>query len=95
METLKNPTTLSCIVFANDFGIPPVNSLLELYRREKNPDEQFQFSGQVNQNIGHLMGFVFKDVLGYTEQEDDCTIDILGAKTATLFLNGPTVTFKS
>ena len=41
METIRNPITMSNIAFANDLGIPPVKSLLVIYRRKMKPAEDF------------------------------------------------------
>lgn len=45
--------------------------------------------------MGALMGFIFKFVLGYTDQKERCTINKFRVKTATRFLNGPVVSFES
>ena len=94
METIKNPLTLSNIVFANDMGIPPVKSLVTIYKRKVNPDVDFQFTGAQSQYMGALMGFVFKFVLDYQFQKERCKVDILGVKTATRFLMGPIIDFE-
>lgn len=95
METIRNPVTMSCIVFANDMGVPPVKSLINIYALRNHPASTFVFSGQESQFMGSLMGFVFKFVLGYKKQKDRCTVNEWGVKTAARFLDGPTVTFES
>lgn len=94
METIKNPIKLSCIVFANDVGVPPVKSLLVIYQREKAPDEDFIFTYKESQYLGTLMGYIFKYVLNYKGQAERCKVEILGVKKATRFLNGPLVNFE-
>ena len=83
------------IVFANDLDVPPVKSLLLLYERTMNPAPDFKFSPTESQCMGALMGFIFKFVLGYTDQKERCTINKFEVKTATRFLNGPVVSFES
>lgn len=94
MDTIADPVTMSCIAFANDMGIPPVRSLLVIYRRKMNPAAGFKFTARESQSMGALMGFVFKFVLGYREQKERCKVDDLGVNTATRFLNGPVVEFE-
>ena len=94
LETIENPITMSCIAFANDMGIPPVKSLLVIYRRKNNPADGFKFTAQESQSMGALMGYVFKYVLKYADQKERCVVNDLGIKTATRFLNGPVVEFE-
>lgn len=94
METIRNPITMSNIAFANDMGIPPVKSLLVIYRRKMNPADGFRFTAQESQSMGALMGFVFKFVLGYQCQKERCVVNDLGIKTATRFMMGPVVDFE-
>lgn len=65
---IKNPVRMSNIAFANDMGGPPVRSLITIYEREKNPSENF--TAVRSQQMGALMGFVFKYVLNYQSQKD-------------------------
>ena len=85
---------MSNIAFANDLGIPPVKSLLVIYRRKMNPAEDFKFTAQKSQSMGALMGFVFKFVLDYQYQKERCVVNDLGIKTATRFMMGPVVDFE-
>lgn len=94
METIRNPITMSNIAFANDLGVPPVKSLLVIYRRKVNPANGFKFSPQESKCMGALMGFVFKFILGYQSQKERCTVNDLGVKTAARFMNGPVVDFE-
>lgn len=94
LDTIRNPVTMSNIAFANDMGIPPVKSLLVIYRRKMNPADGFKFAAQESQSMGALMGFVFKYVLGYQDQKERCGVNDLGVKTATRFMNGPVVEFE-
>lgn len=93
IETIKDPLLMSNIAFANDLEIPPVKSLLLIYKRRMNPDRHFQFSDIESRSLGALMGFIFKFVLGYTSQKERCKIDEFGIKTATRFLDGPVTEF--
>ena len=92
METIKNPVTLSNIVFANDMEVPPVKSLIEIYKRRFEPTTNF--TAVQSQSMGSLMGFIFKDVLGYTKQKERCAVKKLGVKTATRFEDGPVWEFE-
>ncbi len=87
IETIKNPITLSNIVFANDMGVPPVKSLITIYERKVNSSTDF--TAVQSQYMGALMGFVFKFVLKYTNQKERCVVNQLGVKTATKFWAGP------
>ena len=91
IETIRNPMSMSNIVFANDMGIPPVKSLITIYKRKRNPQNTFKLSARESQSIGALMGFVFKFVLGYQHQKERCTVNELGVKTATRFFDGPII----
>lgn len=94
IDMIKNPISMSNIVFANDMGIPPVKSLVTLYMRKKSPSSDFCFTAQQSQNMGALMGFVFKFVLDYQYQKERCVVNLLGVKTATRFLLGPVIEFE-
>ena len=97
MATIEDPILMGKIVFANDLGIPPVKSLLLIYKRKMNPADGFQFDHYESRSIGALMGFVFKFVLGYTDQKERCAVNQYGIQTATRFLkkdsDGVDVTF--
>ena len=93
IETIKDPVLMSNIAFANDLEIPPVKSLLLIYKRKVNPAAGFEFDTQESRCIGALMGFVFKFVLGYKEQKERCRVGMYGIKEATRFLDGPVVEF--
>lgn len=93
IETIKDPVLMSNIAFANDLEIPPVKSLLLIYKRKVNPPTGFEFNVNESRSIGALMGFVFKFVLGYKNQKERCKVDEYGIKTATRFFDGPVVEF--
>ncbi len=94
IKTIEDPITMSCIVFANDLGVPPVKSLLIIYERKMKPEDDFNLKNQESQWLGSLMGFVFKYVLDYKKQKERCTVNLLGVKTATRFLDGSIVEFE-
>ena len=95
IDTIADPVQMEKIVFANDLEIPPVKSLLLLYERSKKPKSDFRFTKPESKCMGALMGFVFKNVLGYTAQKERCTVKKYGVGTATRFLNGPIHAFSS
>ena len=95
IDTIADPVQMEKIVFANDLEIPPVKSLLLLYERSLKPKSNFEFTETESKCMGALMGFVFKNVLGYTAQKERCTVKKYGVRTATRFLNGPIHTFSS
>ncbi|VFB17399.1 Uncharacterised protein [Urinicoccus massiliensis] len=86
MKTIEDPISLGNIVFANDMGVPPVKSLLTIYERTCSPERDF--TATESQCMGALMGFVFKFVLDYKDQNERCSVNKLGVITATKFLNG-------
>lgn len=86
ISTIKDPIAMGNIVFANDMGIPPVKSLITIYERKVHPTKEI--SALESQYMGALMGFVFKFVLGYRSQKERCTVNQLGVRTATKFLDG-------
>ena len=94
MDTIGDPIALSNIVFANDIGVPPVKSLLMIYRRKVKPADGFEFSDKESKAMGALMGFVFKFCLGYKSQKDRCAVNDLGVKTAARFMDGPATNFE-
>lgn len=95
INTIADPVQMEKIVFANDLEIPPVKSLLLLYERKMKPSPDFVFTNNESKCMGALMGFVFKHVLGYTDQKDRCTVKKYGIKGAARFMNGPVHTFSS
>ncbi|WP_314827199.1 hypothetical protein [Segatella baroniae] len=88
MSTIADPVQMEKIVFANDLGIPPVKSLLLIYERTMHPVATFVFAPTESRCMGALMGFVFKNVLGYTTQQERCSVKKYGVKTATRFMGG-------
>jgi hypothetical protein len=91
MDTITSPMLLSNIIFANDLGIPPVKSLLLIWERKKAPKASFEFSGQESQWLGSLMGYLFKFILNYQDQKERCAVNAYGVRTATRFLDCPTI----
>lgn len=92
MSTIRNPVLLSNIVFANDMGVPPVKSLINIYNRQYHP--RGNFTAIQSQHMGALMGFVFKYVLDYQSQKERCSVNQLGVKTAARFYDGPAWDFE-
>ncbi|MFA5625667.1 MAG: hypothetical protein WC966_11535 [Bradymonadales bacterium] len=89
IETLCDPISLSCIVFANDLGIPPVQSLLVFYEKAVRPDESFRFSERESQTLGALMGYLFRFVLNYEDLTRNVEVKKYGIHGASCFTNGP------
>jgi hypothetical protein len=89
MDVLSDPMLIQCIIFANDLEIPPVKSLMHLYRLKFTPSNTFKFSQQQSQWLGALMGFLFKNILGYKSQKERVQVNMLGVGTATRYLDGP------
>lgn len=89
MDVIKDEKQMNCIAFANEFGVPPVKSLLYFYEKEKMPSDDFKFTAQTSQWLGSLMGFVFKFCLGYHDQKERIQVNKFGVGTATKFLNPP------
>ena len=92
IATIQDPIKLGQIVFANDMGIPPVKSLITMYERQMHPEHNF--SPVESQNMGSLMGFVFKYVLNYHTQKERCVVNQLGVKSATRYCDGPIYEFE-
>lgn len=87
ISTLSNPTSVSCIIFANDLEVPPVKSLLQFYKKTFNPADTFKFTAQESQWMGSLMGYVFKFILTYQDQKERIQVKQYGVRTATRFYN--------
>ena len=94
MSTIKDPIKMSCIAFANDLGVPPVKSLMTFFDRDVQDPESFTVVEHQSQNIGALMGFVFKFVLDYRGQEEKRRpVNMHGIGDASLFYDGPILEF--
>ena len=89
LDTITNPERMSCIAFANEFGIPPVKSLLWFYEKDFAPADDFKFDVQTKRCLGALMVFVFKNCLGYRAQNERIQVNKFGVQTATKYLNPP------
>jgi len=89
MEVLSDPILTQCIVFANDLEVPPVKSLIHLYKLKFSPADDFKFTQQQSQWLGALMAFIFKFVFGYKSQKERVRVNIYGIGGATRFYNGP------
>lgn len=84
LEIIKNPLSLSLIVYKNNQGVPPVKTLLEFYEATLAPATGFTLSDQECRDIGSLMGFVFQFVLGYQKYKME-PVNMLGCKEASVF----------
>ncbi len=85
IDTIRDPVLMGHIIFANDLGVPPVKSLVQIYRYKMNPADSFTFTTYESRSMGALMGFVFKFVLSYTGQKERCKVDVFGIQTAARF----------
>lgn len=86
MEVVGDPKLLGHYQFCNDvMGIPPVRVHLKVCRGRIG-----QLDREQRQSMGAFWGFVFKEALGYTDQQSvSCAIN--GVKTATRYtMLGPT-----
>jgi hypothetical protein len=93
IRTIEDPVKMSCIVFANDLGVPPVKSLMTFFDRDEKGSKSFKVTAQESQWVGALMGFVFKFVLDYQNQKERCSVKMHGVITATRFIDGPILEF--
>ncbi len=89
MDVATDEKRMGCIAFANEFGIPPVKSLLYFYRQDKHPADSFRFSTQESQWLGSFMGFLFKYCFGYQKQKERTQVNQYGIGTATKYLEPP------
>lgn len=87
MSVISNPVQLQNVIFANDLGVPPVKSLLNIYEKAYKPVQGFTFTAQQSRWLGALMGFLFKFVLGYRQQKERNSVYMLGVGTATKFFD--------
>lgn len=83
LKIIGDVSNLKCIIFANDLGIPPVKSLLVLLSKYEMIYEDV--TPLESQCMGSLMGFVFKNILGYKNQKERLSVKMFGVKTATNF----------
>ncbi len=86
-EVISNPIHMNCIIFANEFNIPPVKSLMKIFELENNIEKSFSLEPLQSQQLGALMGYIFKFILGYKKQKR-CMANIHGIKTASRFYEG-------
>jgi|P1105metagenome_2_1110788.scaffolds.fasta_scaffold16846_3 hypothetical protein len=75
-----------CVLMMNDAGVPPVKAVLMLYRDFYYLKPDKIFSMQDSQNIGSLMTFVFKEVLGYEVKKDRARVGLFGIATGRVFV---------
>jgi hypothetical protein len=89
LSVVLDEKKMSCIAFANEFGIPPVKSLLFFYEKDMKPKPDFEFNEQQSQWLGTLMGYVFKFYFGFSGQKERCKVQKFGVRTATKFIDPP------
>ncbi len=75
-----------CVLMMNDAGVPPVKAVLMLYRDYYYLKPDKKFSMQDSQNIGCLLTFVFKDVLGYEVKKERAKVGIYGIAFGRVFV---------
>ena len=76
-----------CVLLMNDAGVPPVKAVLMLYRDFYNLAPDKRFSMQDSQNVGALMTFVFKEVLGYEIKKEKARVGMYGIASGRVFVN--------
>lgn len=74
-----------CVLLLNDAGVPPVKAVLMLYRDFYGLAPDKKFTMQDSQNIGALMTFVFKDVLGYKVKKEKARVGMFGIAAGRVF----------
>ena len=75
-----------CVLMMNDAGVPPVKAILMLYRDYYYLEPNKKFSMQDSQNIGCLMTFVFKEVLGYKVKKEKAKVGMYGIAAGRVFV---------
>ena len=86
---IADPVRMNKIIADNDYGIPPVKTVAKFYKKEHKTSDGFVLGDkETHKNMGRLMGYVFKYVLGYKGKQKTKKIKMLGIKTATLFVGG-------
>lgn len=84
MGMISSIPFLNEIIAENDRGIPPVQTLLELF--EKHGVQIQELTDFDSICIGEFMAFLFKHILGYRSQKDNVPINnSFGVKTAALY----------
>lgn len=86
---LGDKELLSHIRFCNDvMKVPPVRTHLMIAASRGWDTMKHDLQSQEKQSLGALYGFLFKEIMGYTQQESvSCVINTV--KTATRFSGGP------
>ena len=74
-----------CVLLLNDAGVPPVRAVLMLYRDFYGLDPDKRFTMQDSQNIGALMTFIFKEVLGYGVKKEKARVGMYGIAAGRVF----------
>lgn len=74
-----------CVLLLNDAGVPPVKAVLMLYRDFYYLAPDKRFTMQDSQNVGALMTFIFKEVLGYRVKKERARVGMYGISSGRVF----------
>ena len=80
-----------CVLMMNDAGVPPVKAVLMLYRDFYYLAPEKKFTMQDSQNVGALMTFIFKDVLGYKVKKERANVGMYGISSGRVFVKDASV----
>ncbi len=73
------------IIFANNLGVPPVKALIKILVDDYNYPSDTVFTAQEARNLGSLINFVFKDLLGYNSVHPRRTVKLCGVNEGCTF----------
>ena len=89
LKCIENSVTMNKIIADNDYGIPPVRTMMTIYKdRHKVIEELENGTGTEHQKLGKIIKYVLQDILGYEVQDGEKAVNIVNVKTAMLYASG-------
>ena len=73
------------IIFANSLGVPPVKAIIRILIDDYNYPSDTVFTAQEARNLGSLINYVFKDLLGFNSVHPRRTVKLCGVKEGCIF----------
>ena len=89
-DIFREQNQIEKIVFANELGVPPAKALIRILIDDFNYPPGTVFTAQEARNLGSLINYIFKEVLGYDTVYDRRVVKLGGIKEGCIFAKSNT-----
>lgn len=85
LSIFSNQNRTEKIIFSNDLGVPPVKAVIKILIDDYNYPSDTIFTAPEARNLGSLINYVFKDLLGFDSVHPRRTVKLCGVKEGCIF----------